>query len=240
MKPDFRMLSTSKKPPCAVADRIGGTIIAAEEMAGGSTSLSPGLGSFMRKLTFAMIIVLVSTSGFADDAKMERAKKTDFRAQTESKRVPKAAVDGVAGMILAFADVAGTPEQVFHALTTNETEKWWKFPGTYHLKDWKADLRVGGRWSVTVELNDGKLVHEWGEFCELSVPNKIVMTRRMDENPFVGERETTITFRLEPSPFGTLVTVRDEGFIGRPQAAYGNAENWEKVLGWLDEYLSKK
>jgi hypothetical protein len=34
-----------------------------------------------------------------------------------------------------------------------------------------------------------------------------------------------------------LVTFREEGFIGRPEAAYGNAENWEKVLGWLDNYL---
>jgi hypothetical protein len=39
---------------------------------------------------------------------------------------------------------------------------------------------------------------------------------------------------------GTGVTVREEGFIGRSEAAYGNAENWEKVLGWLDGYLSKK
>jgi hypothetical protein len=33
--------------------------------------------------------------------------------------------------------------------------------------------------------------------------------------------------------------VRDEGFIGRRDAAYGNAEIWEKVLGWLDAYLGR-
>ncbi len=60
------------------------------------------------------------------------------------------------------------------------------------------------------------------------------MTRRFDAHPFLGEHETTITYRLETSPYSTLVTVRDEGFIGRAQAAYGNAEIWEKVLGWLD------
>jgi len=166
--------------------------------------------------------------------------EADFRAPTESKRMPKAAVDGIGGMILAFAEVAGTPEQVFRALTTSEVEHWWKFPGVYHQKDWKAEVRVGGPWSVTVELHDGKLVHAWGEFCELSVPNKIVMTRRFDVHPLLGERETTITYRLEPSPHGTLVTLRDEGFIGRAQAAYGNAEIWEKVLAWLDGYLSSR
>jgi hypothetical protein len=33
------------------------------------------------------------------------------------------------------------------------------------------------------------------------------------------------------------VTLREEGFIGRSEAAYGNAENWEKVLGLLNVYL---
>jgi uncharacterized protein YndB with AHSA1/START domain len=111
-------------------------------------------------------------------------------------------------MTLAFGEVSGTPDQGFRALTTNEVEQWWKYPGVYHLKDWKADLHVRRRWSVTVELNDGKQVHEWGEFCELDVPNKIVMTRRFRGHPLLAERETTLTYRLKPSPHGTLVTVK--------------------------------
>jgi hypothetical protein len=70
----------------------------------------------------------------------------------------------------------------------------------YHLKGWKADLRV----------------------------------------PLLGERETTTTYQLEPSPCGTLVIVREDGFIGRSHAAHGNADNWEKVLSWLDAYLCPK
>ena len=66
------------------------------------------------------------------------------------------------------------------------------------------------------------------------------MTRTFDDHPFLEPRETTITCRLEPSPYGTLVTVRDEGFIGRSQGAYGIAEIWERVLAWLDEFLRKK
>jgi len=37
-----------------------------------------------------------------------------------------------------------------------------------------------------------------------------------------------------------VVTVRDEGFIGRSEAAYGNAEIWGKVPGWLDACLRSK
>ena len=177
----------------------------------------------------------MSTTSAAADTKA----KPDFRAPKESKRVPKAVADGAAGLILAFADVAGTPEQVFRALTTDEVLRWWKMPGVYHWTDWKAEVRTGGAWSATVELAEGGVVHSWGEFCEVQAPGMIVMTRRFDAHPFLGDRETIITYRLEPSPYGTLVTVRDEGFIGRREAAYGNAEIWEKVLGWLDGYLSQ-
>ena len=164
--------------------------------------------------------------------------KTDFRAASQIKKMPKAVADGVGGIILAIGEVAASPEQVFHALTTSEVEKWWKYPGIYYQKDWKAEVKPCGQWSVAVQLNDGNVVNSWGEFCEISFPNKIVMTRRFSAHPFLGERETTITYRLEPSHYGTLVTVRDEGFIGRSEAAYGNAEIWEKVLDWLDNYFS--
>jgi uncharacterized protein YndB with AHSA1/START domain len=99
---------------------------------------------------------------------------------------------------------------------------------------------VGGPWSITVELASGNLVHSWGEFCELHFPDKVVMTRRFDAHPFIGERETTITYRFEPIPEGTRITIRDEGFIGRNEAVYGNAEIWEQVLGWLDAYIARK
>jgi uncharacterized protein YndB with AHSA1/START domain len=169
----------------------------------------------------------------------ESKTQYDFRAATEGKKAPKAVADGEAGMILALAEVSGTAEQAFRALTTDEILKWWRFPGTYHQKDWKADLHVRGAWSITVELEAGGEVHANGEFCEIDFPRKLVMTRKFDNHPLQGSRETTITYRFEPSRHGTLVTLRDEGFIGRSEAAYGNAEIWEKVLGWLDAYLER-
>jgi uncharacterized protein YndB with AHSA1/START domain len=168
----------------------------------------------------------------------ETTTQPDFRFASESTKPPRAAVDGPAGIIVANAEVAGTPDRAFRALMTHEVERWWSIRGVYRLKDWKADLRTQGRWSVTVELHDGKLLNEWGEICEVDAPSKVVLTRRFGANPLLGERETTLTYRLEPTPRGTLVTVREEGFVGRPAAAFGNAENWEKVLGWLDGYLN--
>ena len=63
------------------------------------------------------------------------------------------------------------------------------------------------------------------------------MTCRFDAHPFLGDRETTITYFFEPIARGTGATVGNEGFIGRSEGALGNAEVWEHTLGWLDGHL---
>lgn len=152
-------------------------------------------------------------------------------------QAPKAVADGGGGTIIAIADVAATPERVFDLLTTKEVERWWRDPGHSHWEDWKADLRVQGQWSVTVCLSDGGSNAGWGEFVEIEAPHKLVMTRVFKQHPLQGKRETTIIYRLEPTENGARVTVREEGYVGRSEAAYANAERWEHVLGWLVAYV---
>ncbi|MDR3458670.1 MAG: SRPBCC domain-containing protein [Verrucomicrobiae bacterium] len=165
--------------------------------------------------------------------------KTDFRLPSYSKwRAPRAVVDSGAGVIIATVEVDAPPERIFRALTTTEVEQWWGHPGFYRWKNWQADLRVGGQWSVAVHFADGSTNGGYGEFAELEEPRKIVMTRRFEQHPLLGTRETTITYRLDPIESGTRVTLRDEGFIGRSEAAFGNAEHWERVLGWLQACLA--
>ena len=152
-------------------------------------------------------------------------------------RVPKAVADGGGGTIIAVADVAAAPERVFDLFTTKEVERWWQDSGHSHWEDWKADLHVQGEWSVTVRLSDGSTNAGWGEFVEITAPHKLVMTRVFKQHPLQGKRETTITYRFESIENGTRVTMREEGYVGRSEAAYANAERWELVLGWLAAYV---
>jgi uncharacterized protein YndB with AHSA1/START domain len=165
----------------------------------------------------------------------------DFRLPTASKwSAPRAVADGGGGTIIATAEIAAPPERVFQALTTNEVERWWGHPDFYRQMNWKADLRLRGQWSVTVRFADGSTNSGSGEFAEIDAPRKLIMTRKFDKHPLLGTRETTITYRLDPIATGTRLTVRDEGFVGRSEAAYGNAEHWERVLGWLADYLQRE
>jgi uncharacterized protein YndB with AHSA1/START domain len=166
-----------------------------------------------------------------------RTSKTDYRKPSASKKSVRAVADGIGGTIIAVADICAPPAQVFKALTTNEVERWWGHPEFYRQRNWKGDLCVLGAWSVEVEVVNADTVHSSGEYCEIDAPNKLVMTQRCIGNPTLGPREHTMTFRLEPTEGGTRLTLRDEGFIGRSQAAYANADHWELVLGWLDAYL---
>jgi len=109
--------------------------------------------------------------------------------------------------------------------------------GQYHQKDWKADVRVCGPWSVTVDLVDGTQVRAWGEFCELSFPNKLVMTRRFDAHHFLvsaRRRSHTGSSRARTVRSSPLKT---KGSSGAPRRL---TEIWEKVLGWLDAHLSSR
>lgn len=169
---------------------------------------------------------------------MRSDKLADFRYSASSRLPPKAVADGRGGMLLAQVEVPAPPERVFDAILTPEVERWWRLAGVYQLEGWKVDLRRQGSWRVNVALQDGRRFDEWGEICEVEPPYYVVMTRRFAANPLIGERETTLHYRFDPSLHGTLITVREEGFVGRPDAAHGNAANWEKVLGWLHDYLN--
>jgi uncharacterized protein YndB with AHSA1/START domain len=164
----------------------------------------------------------------------------DFRLPTASTwATPRAVADGGGGTIIATAEISAPPERVFAALTTKEVEQWWGHPDFYRQTDWKADLCVCGQWSVTVCFADGGTNGGSGEFAEIVPPHKLVMTRKFEKHPLQGTRETTITYRLEPVGNSTRLTVREEGYIGRREAAYGNAEHWERVLAWLDSYMRR-
>ena len=60
---------------------------------------------------------------------------------------------------------------------------------------------------MKVVLVDGNTNMGSGEFAEIDAPRKLVMTRRFEKHPLQGTHETTITYRLDPLPNGS-VTVR--------------------------------
>ena len=54
--------------------------------------------------------------------------------------------------------IAAPPARVFQAITDpNQMPRWWGAQGLYRINDWKADVRVGGKWSSEGVGVDGYL-----------------------------------------------------------------------------------
>ncbi|WP_437838287.1 SRPBCC domain-containing protein [Sorangium sp. So ce1153] len=154
------------------------------------------------------------------------------------KRAARAIADVTQGTILATVDIAATPERVFRALTSpEEVTRWWGSEETYRTTGWTMDLRVGGKWRADGRGSDGSPFSVEGEFLEIDPPHKLVQTWKP---AWDGGHATTLTYRLEPIAEGTRVTVRHEGFAGRPESCRTHAEGWESVLGWLDGHAGSE
>ncbi len=141
-----------------------------------------------------------------------------------NRHIPRGVTDG--DTILATVDVVMPPERVFRALTTNEIERWWGSAETYRIRNWTAELRIGGQWKLNVCLPDGKVLPSGGEFMEIVEPNKLVQTRRYDfDYPILGRRVTTVIYRLDPIATGTPRDRAPRRFCGA-QAARRRTRGW--------------
>lgn len=166
----------------------------------------------------------------------ESRQKDEPAVERGAHAHPRAVTDGET--VLATLEIAGTPERIFRALTTAETEAWWGAPDTYQATEWQADLRVHGRWSVVIRLPDGSPFPASGEFTEIDAPRRLVQTRRYDfDYPELGRRDTVVTYLLDPTSTGTRITVRQDGFAGLRGPADHHAEGWEGFLKYLASYV---
>jgi uncharacterized protein YndB with AHSA1/START domain len=153
------------------------------------------------------------------------------------KSSARAIADLHGGTILATVDIAVLPERVFRALTTDEVVQWWGSDETYRTTSWESDLRVGGAWRATGVGNDGRSFSVGGSYLEIDAPRRLVQTWEPDWD--VGAA-TRVTYLLDPTPTGTRVTLRHEGFGSRTESCESHGIGWEMVLGWLSGHVAER
>jgi uncharacterized protein YndB with AHSA1/START domain len=143
--------------------------------------------------------------------------------------------DLTSGLILAEVEIAAPPERVFRALTeSEEIVRWWGSPEAYRTETWTSDLRPGGTWRAEGRGADGAAFSVGGTFLEVDPPRRLVQTWNAD---WERGHETTLTYQLLATEAGTRLTVRHEGFAGRPDSCESHAQGWNLVLGWLSRHV---
>jgi uncharacterized protein YndB with AHSA1/START domain len=146
--------------------------------------------------------------------------------------------------------IAAPPARVFQAITDPaQMPRWWGAQSIYKIMDWKADLRVGGKWSSEGASKEGKKFRVEGEYLEIDPPRLLVHTWHAD---WSGPLTTIVRWELEPQNVhglhpngpqragtGTLLKIRHEGFAGHAVSAAEHTEGWKRVMGWLLAYLER-
>jgi len=157
---------------------------------------------------------------------------------TAARKHARAVADLSEGTILAVVEIEAPPERIFQALTDpKEIVQWWGSDDMYHVTESTIDLRVGGAWRSSGKGADGTAFSVSGEYVEIDPPRKLVQTWKPEWD---AGHTTTIRYQLDPIPGGTRVTVRHEGFRGRPEVCASHGDGWERVLGWLTGFVGKK
>jgi uncharacterized protein YndB with AHSA1/START domain len=147
--------------------------------------------------------------------------------------------------------IAAPPARVFQAITDPaQMPRWWGQQGQYTIKEWKGDVRVGGKWSSDGVSADGSSFRVEGEYLEIDPPRLLVHTWIHSWSG--GPIKTVVRWELEPQSVhglhpngpqragtGTLLRIRHEGFAGNTAAATAHSEGWKRVTGWLAAYLEK-
>lgn len=135
-------------------------------------------------------------------------------------------------LVLAV-EIAASPGRVYRALASEEVTGWWVRPGVFDTRQWTGDVRAGGRWRASGIARGNEYTLE-GEFLQVDAPRQLVHTWHLAGAPGAA---TTVTFLLEQSDRGTLLTLTHAGFAAR-EACENTRTGWETSLQRLTELLS--
>lgn len=128
--------------------------------------------------------------------------------------------------------IKAPPAKVYAALTQPELMMQWWGPDAGPTLKAEADVRPGGRLSVVFRLLNGDEHNPTGVYREVVPEKKLVFTW---EWPGMPERESLVTFLIEPFEGGSELTLIHERLPD--EAARGSHE-----IGWnglLDKQIGR-
>ncbi len=156
--------------------------------------------------------------------------------------------DAATGSIRVVADIAASPEAVFRALTDpKEILQWWGGQGgMYQPRDWESDLRPGGKWKGWLESKgdaskmtdvDAPGMTVEGEYITVDPPRLLEYTW---SPTWDGLIVTRVRCEIEPTSFGSRITLTHTGFGDREGAMGGHKEGWLRGLRGLSVHLQSR
>lgn len=123
-------------------------------------------------------------------------------------------------------------EAVFRAWTEPAVMREWFCPEGGTVEAAESDLKVGGRYRITMRMPD-RISVATGVYREIDPPRRLVFTWRWEEGEGPKEGETLVTVELAERGEDTLLELIHEGFA-TADARDGHEQGWSSALNRLE------
>lgn len=127
-------------------------------------------------------------------------------------------------------------EKVFEAFTDEAAMAAWHCPRGLRVNEVSADVRVGGRYRISMVTRDGVVHSPTGIYQAIERPSFLAYTWTWDGEGDAAARTTLIEVTLTEKDGGTQLHMRHTGF---PDAAVrdDHHQGWTSVFNRLVDYL---
>ncbi len=129
--------------------------------------------------------------------------------------------------------IAASAEDIFDCWLDPEALAAWMRPGTIRSTVAKVEPRVGGRYEIVMQGEEGAIPHS-GEYRVIDRPRRLVFTWH---SPYTGPAETVVTVDFLRAGKGTEVVVTHEQLP--VEARESHSRGWSSGLEHLDEACQK-
>ena len=126
-------------------------------------------------------------------------------------------------------DLKASRERVFAAwIDPDQASRWW-VPQDCELVSTKMDVRPGGGWHRRMRVADGSIIAKWGDYREVTAPERLVFTYNTEYADGTVDPETLVTVTFEDVAGRTRLTLRHEAFWSEA-ASISHTGGWTGAL----------
>lgn len=141
---------------------------------------------------------------------------------------------------LIISRVFDAPRQlVYEAWTTQEHTEQWFVPTGCKLIESKADVRVGGAWTMAMHVPSGELFRAGGVYKEVVPNGRLAFTHAWEGDDGQPEHWTLITVDFADSPGGRTEMTFKQAVMKSIESREGHRVGWSQCFDHLDEYLAQ-
>jgi uncharacterized protein YndB with AHSA1/START domain len=131
-------------------------------------------------------------------------------------------------------------EDVFDAWTSPEVlRRWWRPNPAWLTPEAEVDLRVGGRYRISMEDPEKGTRHTaTGEYSEVSRPSRLVYSWQWEQEDGQLGPASTVKVEFHADAAGTKVVLEHSG-LASSESRDSHGQGWQGILERFSEHLAK-